>query len=313
MRDHMEHLTHMAQRLSDSTNRLNFMLADIYDAIGDNRERPDVVRQHVNRLKDVESLAALYERIEGRLYRAERNVHEHINTVESELAEKLDAIKEQILANKQTFVPTRCVYAEDKESIEGGIARFILSGGSSLQAQDRGKREFAEEMRSWLTDAEEIALMDPYLFKRSRLVHSATGKNLEENILMHAIAEDTKYVNRLIEIVGPKKRKVSFFYDSDHKNHLTPAVLNIFTKQIAKVATKPFYYASDKIHDRVWLRKRSKTWEARVIGTSLDGIGKRPTYVMQMEHADVKDYLKYINYLKKNSIQSRDEPITKKD
>lgn len=54
-------------------------------------------------------------------------------------------------------------------------------------------------------------------------------------------------------------------------------MLNIFTKQIARIATKPFYYASNQIHDRIWLRKRSGAWEAQVIGTSLDGIGKRPT------------------------------------
>ncbi len=64
---------------------------------------------------------------------------------------------------------------------------------------------------------------------------------------------------------------------------------------------KIVFHPHENLHDRVWLRHSlikddppHSGWEARVVGTSVNSVRARPTYVVDMTAQDANDYSKYL-------------------
>jgi hypothetical protein len=229
---------------------------------------------------------------------------ERIESMTAETARSGDVIEARLATAQGAIANFRCRYADDSNQ----MARLIVGGaGEGSIATQRGRDAFDHYMRRWLARCDEAIVIDPYLFKRSREADIESGEAASVTG-----ARDLAFVERLVGVLDSGPRTVRFIYDGDPRNHLSAKVLDAFAKRIATTKISPRYFAAENLHDRVWLRRHGKQWEARVVGTSIDGIGRRPTYVIDMPERDVHEYMGYVAFLQEEpTIESRDLPVAR--
>lgn len=230
-------------------------------------------------------------------YRLHRHVDDRIDVVD----QKLEAIRE--LLDSQRGDGPVCRWRE--ESAPDNISKLILKGGPSLLADYSGKKQADESLAKWLDSAVEIICIDPFLFKRS---HDAGETSAE------ALEKDYEYADQLLAVLG-REKQVQFIYRGNAAKgssaiKVSTNVANRIESSLAAVGLKATFRVVEDLHDRVWLKRdRKGSWSAKVIGTSRDGIGRRPTYLIDMSSTDCADYRPYVDYLVGISQVSHERPI----
>lgn len=148
------------------------------------------------------------------------------------------------------------------------------------------RTKFRSHQSKWLADAVRCVVVDPYVF------HPASETPAD-------------YVAGLVEIIGPHADRVDFYFSAATDRYKPAVAAGVHAGLVAsykgsKVRRFAYYDCRD-MHDRVWLQHTSCVddppyvgWSARVVGSSVNGVRKRPTYVVDMEQDDANDYAKYL-------------------
>lgn len=189
-----------------------------------------------------------------------------------------------------------------------GPIELIVDGGPSTTAKARGKNQADEALSDWLRDAVEVVAIDPFLFKREKTHdHSETAEE--------SAKYDVDYADALLDVFGTNKAIKFIYKGNPSKNEGGPTkvsqgVANRIADQLATKKLKVTFYVVEDLHDRVLLKRDAKErWHGKVIGTSRGGIGRRPTYIIDMTQNDVSNYHPYVTHLISASQQSHERPI----
>lgn len=234
---------------------------------------------------------------------------------ESAILTQLSEMKQQITDNsvkiERSFNQVRpCILqSQGAETLNLG---FIVQGGETTEANLKGRLMADKILAQWILDAKEVIAIDPYLFKRSQ----STSKIKETTEV--ALAADQAYADELLAVLG-KNKNIRLIYstqagvDGRGTVKVSPGVADRINDKLGDLGLRASFYAVDNLHDRVWLKlDKYGKWTARVIGTSRDGIGKRPTYIIEMDDKDCTEYRIYVDYLICTSLVSHDELINVK-
>jgi hypothetical protein len=199
---------------------------------------------------------------------AASSLHDHLNQLEKKL--------DQLCRND--YGP--CNFSQQ------GAERFpqFMTALSDMKAQSEGKETFVESFKDWFSTKQRGVIVDPHIFKLA-----------DEN--------ESKYCKGIINILGGTLDRIDIYYSV---GDYVPSVAKKIFAALNKTKIRDFnFYACPNIHDRVWMRHyqvndtpTAKGWEARVVGASVNGISRRPTYVVDMTPADAADYSKYLGNLR---------------
>ena len=196
------------------------------------------------------------------------------------------------------------------DDVSGAISKLIVSGGPSFEAIERGRTEADDFLSKWVEDAEEITILDPYLFKRERPRHDEVAETDEERL-----AAEYSYADELLALLGKRKR-INFIYRGNPEKgdggplKVTQGVANRIADRLADLELKATFFVVEDLHDRVWMKLDKKgRWHAKVVGTSRGGIGRRPTYILSMEPEDCGEYLTFVHSLMARAQKSHERPI----
>ena len=176
---------------------------------------------------------------------------------------------------------------------------LIISGTSSTLSPEKGQKEAGHALKKWLENAKEVVIIDPYIFKRS--------SNSDESDDDRA-TKDSSHISRLVDTVGTVKN-ITFIYGFAEKKSkiISLGIAEKIANALRKPGFKVKYYCAKNLHDRVWIKTDSAGMtSAKVIGTSWDGIGNRPTYIIDMDDNDLSQYMNYVRYLIQTSEPSHD-------
>lgn len=175
---------------------------------------------------------------------------------ESESDERLAIIlKKYPLFFPYMVVENRCPLA-DRQSKD---IMDLMVGGSS-KAGHRHLDEFTH-------DASNLIIIDPYFFKTppKELLGVINGSELSH---IHVVYDHSK---------APKNSKLKKVL-MDKKINLTSA-------------------DSSDIHDRIWIKNISAgkvDCRAKVVGTSLNGLGKKAAFILDLPHDDLAAIIKFM-------------------
>lgn len=195
------------------------------------------------------------------------------------------------------------------DDVAAGLAQLIVAGGPSIRAVERGRTEADGFLERWLADAEEVTIIDPFLFKREKPRY---GEGECEEVRQVA---EVQYADDLLKVLG-RKKTVNFIYRGNPDKgdggpqKVNQGVANRIADRLGSLELKATFFVVDDLHDRVWLkREKDSGWRACAIGTSRGGIGKRPTYILFMEPDDCKYYMKFVDWLMEQAQKSHERPI----
>ena len=197
---------------------------------------------------------------------------------------RLEAKVDELLSR-----PVRC-------NMPSEVGQRLPNFMTSLTAINDGnlavaRTKFRAHQSAWLGDAERCVIADPYIFHPG----SETAAD---------------YAAGIAEIVGGAARRVDFYFSAapDHYKATVAALIHTALQAnyqgLLGIRQFTFYDCRD-MHDRVWLRHTSTAndppyigWNARVVGASVNGVRKRPTYVVDMDDNDANDYAKYLKNIR---------------
>ena len=167
---------------------------------------------------------------------------------------------------------------------------------TSLTAINKGdlsiaRTRFKAHQSTWLSGAERCVIADPYIFHPG----SETA---------------SEYAEGIAATIGVTANRIDFYFSAAKERYKPSVAALVHTKlmdnyQGALVARQFTFYDCHDMHDRVWLHHSSIAddppytgWNARVMGASVNGVHKRPTYVVDMDDADANDYAKYLKNIR---------------
>jgi hypothetical protein len=226
--------------------------------------------------------------------------------LDEKVAESTSAILERLEAGlNRTALACRMRDGD----VTGGLTQLILAGGPSIQAVEQGRTEADGFLGRWLTDAEEVTILDPFLFKREKPRHD----EVESEEVRHAA--EVQYADELLKVLG-KEKKVNFIYRGNPDKgdggpqKVNQVVANRIADRLRSLELKATFFVVDDLHDRVWMkRKKNGDWQAHALGTSRGGIGKRPTYILPMSSGDCDSYMLFVDSLMDRAQKSHERPI----
>lgn len=191
-----------------------------------------------------------------------------------------------------------CRWRQEKEDCE--ILKLIVPGAAvskmgqvSVEEKEKGRKFAVGTLMSCFHNASEATVIDPFIFRRSQGYQ-------EEPELTKTLDAAHAQAQAILDILG-KKDVVHFYYKaiSGHaKTKVSTGVADYIEKNIGGNIKKFVFHVVNDLHDRVWIRKtRNDVDSAKVVGTSLDGIGKRPTYLIDMPSTDLPAFITYVKSL----------------
>ena len=235
------------------------------------QERNDV--NESSRIEIFKSLDRLFDRTLDRIspfygrkrYREEYfdSIHRHLDQLESKIS-NID------------FSGRECAF-KGKEII-GRFPQF-LTALDDIAASHSGQKTLEKGFEGWFTSGTAVVL-DPYIFSNGP-------------------QDETLYCNGVVDIIGPDADRIDFYFN---KKKYNKAVADKIFQGLNNLKIRTFnFYQCRNIHDRVWMHHPDTTinlsksgWKGRVIGASINGVGKRPTYVIEMPKIDVEAYSDYV-------------------
>lgn len=197
---------------------------------------------------------------------AAESIHRHLDVLEARL---------------ESFARTSGSCAQRTESMLGRFPQ-MLTALDDIKAASSGYQNFIEDFRDFFT-LKTAVVVDPYIF--------ANGSEVEAD-----------YCKHVLEIIGPHPERVDFYFRIDrYKKSIADTIFNAL--QVSNRTVN--FFECTNMHDRVWMSHYMTTdnppktgWKARVVGSSVNGIALRPTYVVDMQPKDAQEYSKYLGKLR---------------
>ena len=196
---------------------------------------------------------------------------------------------------------------EEHEILKLIIAGAPASNGGQIDSEKKneGLKIAVETLQNWLKNANEVTVIDPFIFKRSQPNHYTEKKEETERL-------DKSHAQAILDILG-KMDVVHFFYKTntgDKTDKVSKGVADYIESNVKNNIKKVYFHVVEDLHDRIWIRKiQNEKDSAKVVGTSLDGIGKRPTYLLDLPLIDVPVIMKYVDSLRKVAQMDTSRPI----
>ena len=124
--------------------------------------------------------------------------------------------------------------------------------------------KFCKNLEEIQVEGKELIIIDPYIF-----------------------ADDNKdYCDMLASIVNKSKAKKVIFITN--QKHSEKSCCDMISKNITCEISKQY---SEKFHDRFWISDRKKGF---CTGTSLNGLGKKISLIMELSDDDVQEIIKLL-------------------
>lgn len=188
---------------------------------------------------------------------------------------------EELLSDSETnehypLVPPFFPFHERTIHIERKCALEKDSGKYLEMLTLPGQRTSAlKEIRDFTIGTKSLIIVDPYIF-------SGLSENAKK------ITDEFK---EAIRAKGKDLKHVHFVYDSEASN-TTNAIRNSIKKMLKDESIQITESQSNVLHDRIWIADRNR---AVVVGTSLNGIGGRVAFILQLPNEDLNALLKYLD------------------
>jgi len=145
------------------------------------------------------------------------------------------------------------------------LEALVVSGGRHLGLK---------EIRDFTRDATNLIVIDPYAYGGEK---ATAGEYAKE------FARAARFRSKVLEAVH-------IVYSSRHgKAH---AVKKALADSARNDGVRLTDCDCDSIHDRVWIKDRA---EGLAVGTSLGGLGKRATFLLELPVADLNYLLDYVD------------------
>ena len=143
---------------------------------------------------------------------------------------------------------------------EPEMVRSLVLASSGI-----GRSQAVESLRGFIGDAEKITICDPYFF-------SATEK------------DRAGYIEYIHDLIPLKCEKLEIYTNPNNiQEKMIISIENSLKKKLR-------VYGTEGIHDRVWLADSHSKRRGCVVGTSLNGIGKKISFILRLPKNDVNDF-----------------------
>lgn len=162
----------------------------------------------------------------------------------------------------------RCRFSDDEASNVLGM----------LIAKQADRKPALKNLGGWLKDAKKLVIVDPYI------LHGNTQESTEQE---RSLCNDP--VKDLLKLLKNTKELDIFHFKDPPKK-----ILSDLKKGFSSGHLRTF--ETSKIHDRVWIKNSN---EARVIGTSFGGIGKKLAFMLDLPKEDLDLFLKELQNIRK--------------
>ncbi len=148
-----------------------------------------------------------------------------------------------------------------------------------LTGPHRAPGEGAVTLEEFLAGARALVVADPYFYARGSDRYYATAE---------------EYADRLIALI-PRTLAI---LDVFHLPGPTVAIRRRVQAFAAEAGIQLRSYASTEIHDRVWIRDRSR---AKVVGTSFNGLGRKLAFILDLPPADLDEFQQQLRRIRHNN------------
>lgn len=177
--------------------------------------------------------------------------------------ERLLADIKSLLADQAPVV--RCRFSEQQAD---GVMHLLTGGGD--------RKTPLADLRRWLSGAERLIIADPYLLQGDPT--SWGWSKLSKSQKKSKAEEYAEEINRTLGGV----EELDVFHLPDPPSEVAKAM-----KKIAFNGRKHRLFSTTEIHDRVWIKDAK---EARVVGTSFGGIGRKLAFILPLPEGDLKAF-----------------------
>ncbi|MFD4932098.1 hypothetical protein ACFWMS_25035 [Peribacillus butanolivorans] len=168
--------------------------------------------------------------------------------------------------DEATPIPTGQVFARPS------ISKPVFRG----EYWDSPERQTALiNLKKFVSGSKDIVIIDPYFYRGGT-----------------STSEDEIYIRDLIEIIPPKN--IESLHIISNQDFQSAAIKNRIEEKYGVKLTNAFTF---KFHDRVWI---ADGFKARLVGTSLNSIGKKVAFILPLPYFDLeslKKELKRFNLL----------------
>jgi len=176
-----------------------------------------------------------------------------------------------LFPHRPLYIERQCAFMRES----GEAQNFPMN----LMVAPSEKAEGLTEISAFTRGSEELIIIDPYIFfKRSNIQEAI--EDFKKSISL----ENTQDNNVCL-------RKVHFVYDPDRKNGaIYDAITETLQEKSIHFSEKPW----DRLHDRIWISEHNGRKKAIVVGTSLNGIGNRLSFILPLPDRDLNDLYRFL-------------------
>lgn len=186
---------------------------------------------------------------------------EELSKINLKIMEGIERNNELILelAKMLDYLLLKGVKVECRSEPSGVISFMTVKG-------ELGRAQGIESLRGFIGEAEKITVCDPYVFSSSK---DEMEKQLED--ILYLIPR------------GCKRLEVYTNPDRVYRPLINEVVRSL-------TSTRVLVFFTRSIHDRVWLIGNKSNRHGCITGTSLNGIGKRISFILRLPKKDVSDF-----------------------
>jgi hypothetical protein len=188
------------------------------------------------------------------------------------LHEKLTLSLQEILHEQHSL--RHEVNRNDEHIMEMLVGRRVAPSMTREGALPRATA--IESLRSFVGNARKITICDPYLFATQRPDEAMDDL---ANILPR------KFDQVELFVLPSKQSKLEHPLASGN-----PELAQMFTKYCRERGAKIRLYLTPNIHDRIWIKQDGRNSKACLVGTSLNGLGNRISFILGLPKRDLDDF-----------------------
>lgn len=164
---------------------------------------------------------------------------------------------------RRVYIERQCAFSQEPEKY---MQMLTLPGQ---------RASGLKEIRDFTTKTESLIIVDPYIF-------SGSSDKAE------AITNEFK---KAVRAAGKYIKRIHFIYDPEPSN-TTNAIRSSIKQMLKDESIQISEVQSNILHDRIWISDRQ---QAVVVGTSLNGIGGRVSFILPLPDEDLSALLKYFD------------------
>lgn len=197
------------------------------------------------------------------------------------LAKNNNSLHEKLATSLQKLLDGQNSLREDISHKDERVMELLVSRSVYPSMAREGvlpRARAIESLRGFIGDARKITICDPYLF--------ALGNRSPDD----AMAD--------IENILPRKfdQIDLFVLPSKHSKPEQPLAsgdsefAKMFTKYCQERNAKIRLYLTQNIHDRIWIKHDRRNSKACLLGTSLNGLGNKISFILGLPKKDLEDF-----------------------